>query len=371
MSTPRAGVHLPVSIHLLPHSQDDLLNVKPISPSVPTRTPRTVTTLRDVARLAGVSPATVSRILNGTAIVADDKRQAVEAAIAQLGFKPNLSARGLRSGSSMTIGVLTQELESPHFTAAVKGIDEGLLGSGYAPIVVPGHWNPDEENERARLLISRHVDALAIVGGSLSDDQVLEFASQLPVAITGRTLTGERLVSFDIDQREGGRLAAEHLIALGHRQIAQITGLAQQRDARERAEGFMLAHAQAGLPVDPRLIVQGNFEEQGGEDAMNRLLDGGVPFTAVVCANDQTLFGARLALMRRGLRVPEDVSLVGFDDLPPARYMTPPVTTVRQPMFDMGLAVAAALLRALGAVPGRPVTVPPATLIVRESTCRR
>jgi LacI family transcriptional regulator len=346
--------------------------LKPIShhPAAPAKAPsRSATTLRDVARLAGVSPATVSRILNGTAVVADDKRQAVEAAIAQLGFKPNLSARGLRSGSSMTIGVLTQELESPPFTAAVKGIDEGLVGSGYAPVVVPGHWNPVEENERVRLLISRHVDAVAIVGGSLSDSQVLEFASQLPVAITGRRLTAPHLMSFDTDQLEGGRLAAEHLIALGHRRIAQITGPQQHRDARERSEGFMLAHAQAGLPVDPRLIVQGNFEEVGGESAMAALLDGGAPFTAVVCGNDQTLFGARLTLMRRGLRVPEDVSLVGFDDLPIARYMTPPVTTIRQPMFELGLAVAASLLLALGAQPIRPAPALGVSLVVRESTC--
>jgi LacI family transcriptional regulator len=343
--------------------------VKPISQSAPGRVAqRAVTTLRDVARLAGVSPATVSRILNGTAVVADQKRQAVEAAIAQLAFKPNLSARGLRSGSSMTIGVLTQELESPHFTAAVKGIDEGLLGSGYAPVVVPGHWNPVEENERVRMLIARHVDAVAIVGGSLSDREVQEFASQLPVAITGRRLEADNLMSFHLDQREGGRLAAEHLISLGHRRIAQISGPPTYRDARERAEGFMLAHAQAGLPMDPRLIVQGNFEESGGEAAMNVLLDGGQPFTAVVCGNDQTLFGARLALMRRGLRVPEDISIVGFDDLPIARYMTPPVTTVRQPMFDIGLAVAAALLTALGAAPQRPAGVPRLGLVVREST---
>lgn len=329
---------------------------------------RAVTTLRDVARLAGVSPATVSRILNGTAVVAEDKRRTVEAAIAQLGFKPNLSARGLRSGSSMTIGVLTQELESPHFTAAIKGIDEGLLGSGYAPVVVPGHWNPEEEAERVRLLISRHVDALAIVGGSLSDAQVQEFALHLPVAITGRKVSAPNLMSFDIDQREGGRLAAEHLISLGHHHIAQISGPQRYTDARQRVEGFMLAHAQAGLAVDPRLMVEGDFEEKGGEAAMNRLLDAGVPFSAVVCGNDQMLFGARLTLMRRGLRVPEDVSLVGFDDLPVAKYMTPPVTTVRQPMFQIGMAVAAALLSALGATPVRPVTVPEVSLVVREST---
>jgi LacI family transcriptional regulator len=234
---------------------------------------------------------------------------------------------------------------------------------------VPGHWNPEEEAERVRLLISRHVDAVAIVGGSLSDAQVQEFASQLPVAITGRKVAAPNLMCFDIDQREGGRMAAEHLISLGHRHIAHITGPQRFSDARARVEGFMLAHAQAGLAVDPRLVVEGDFEEKGGVAAMNRLLDGGVPFTAVVCGNDQMLFGARLALMRRGLRVPEDVSLVGFDDLPIAKYMTPPVTTVRQPMFEIGMAVAAALLSALGTAPVRPVTVPAVSLVVRESTC--
>lgn len=346
--------------------------MKPISSEPQIRdsgAPRAVTTLRDVARLAGVSPATVSRILNGTAAVADDKRKAVESAIAQLGFKPNLAARGLRGGSSMTIGILTQEMESPHFTAAIKGIDEGLVGTGYAPLVVPGHWNPLEEHERVRLLISRHVDAIAIVGGSLSDAQVLAFAEQLPVAITGRQLSGPNLISFHLNQREGARLATQHLLELGHRQIAQINGPQSHLDARERMDGIRLAHAQAGVPMDARLMVEGDFQEKGGAAAMARLLDSGVPFTAVVCGNDQSLFGARLTLMRRGLRVPEDVSLVGFDDLPVARYMTPPITTVRQPMFEIGQAVAAALLSRLGATPPLPVATPVVSLSVRESTC--
>jgi LacI family transcriptional regulator len=325
-------------------------------------------TLRDVARLAGVSPSTVSRILNGTAAVAAEKRAAVEAAIAQLDFRPNLSARTLRGRASMTIGVLTQELESPYFTAGIKGIDEALLGSGYVPVVVPGHWQPAEEAERMRLLISRHVDAVVILGGSLSDAEVTQFARQVPVAITGRRLEAPNVMSFAFDQLEGGRMAAGHLIELGHRHIAHISGPRAYADARERTEGFMQAHARAGLAVDPRLIIEGNFEEKGGIAAMNTLLERGVAFSAVVCGNDQTLFGARLALMRRGLRVPDDVSLVGFDDLPTAAYMTPPVTTVRQPMFEMGMAVAAAVLRALGADPVRPVGVPAVSLAVREST---
>jgi LacI family transcriptional regulator len=339
------------------------------SPAAPLQ-PGPETTLHDVARLAGVSPSTVSRILNGTARVAADKRQAVEQAIARLHFKPNLSARSLRNGSTRTVGVLTQELESPYFARGVRGLDEGLRGSGYAPIIVPGHWNPIEEAERMRLLIARRVDAIAILGGQLSDAEITEFARRQPIAVTDRSLQAPNVMSFDFDQFEGGRMATQHLIQLGHRRIAHIAGLKSQADAAKRKEGYLRAHADAGLPVEPRLIVEGNFVETGGVLAMNQLLDAQVPFTAVFCANDQTAWGARLALQRRGLRVPEDVSLVGFDDLPVSAFMSPPVTTVRQPVYEMGLAVAAALLQALGQPSGTPTGYPPLSLVVRESTRR-
>lgn len=327
-------------------------------------------TLHDVARLAGVSPSTVSRILNGTARVAADKREAVEQAIARLQFKPNLTARSLRSGSTRTVGILTQELESPYFARGVRGLDEGLQGSGYAPIIVPGHWSPTEEAERVRLLMARRVDAIAILGGQLSDAEITAFARRQPIAVTDRSLQAPNVISFDFDQFEGGRLATRHLIELGHRNIAHITGLKDQGDAVKRKEGYLRAHADAGLPVQPRLIVEGNFLETGGIEAINRLVDQGVPFSAVFCANDQTAWGARLALQRRGLRVPEDVSLVGFDDLPPSAFMSPTVTTVRQPVYEMGLAVAASLLKALGQTPAGSTTYPPLSLVVRESTRR-
>ena len=338
------------------------------SPSL-TRPKSEPATVQDVARLAGVSPATVSRILTGSARVAEDKRRAVEAAIQKLKFRPNLSARGLRSGSTHTIGVLTQELESPYFANAVKGVDEGLTGSGYTPIVVPGHWNPDEESERVALLTARKVDALIVLGGRLGDARLAELAQQLPVAIIGRRTDAAGVFSFSQDQVEGARLATAHLIALGHRRIAHIAGPSNQVDGQERKEGFMLAHRQAGLSVDPALIVEGDFMETGGIAAMETLLGAGHGFTAVFCANDQSLWGAKLVLHRRGMRVPEDLSLVGFDDLPQSKYMTPPVTAVRQHTFAMGQAAAWALLNALGREMDEPApTVPAIHLEVRETT---
>jgi LacI family transcriptional regulator len=235
---------------------------------------------------------------------------------------------------------------------------------------VPGHWSPNEEAERIRLLIARRVDAIAILGGRLSDAEITDFARRQPIAVTDRALQAPNVMSFDFDQFEGGRLATRHLIELGHRRIAHIAGLREQGDAVKRKEGYLRAHADAGLAVEPRLIVEGNFLETGGIQALNQLLDQRLPFTALFCANDQTAWGARLALQRRGLRVPEDVSLVGFDDLPPTAFMSPPITTVSQPVYEMGRAVAASLLQALKQMPLEPIRYPPLSLVVRESTRR-
>ncbi|HEY8976992.1 MAG TPA: LacI family DNA-binding transcriptional regulator [Burkholderiaceae bacterium] len=325
-------------------------------------------TLLDVARLAGVSAATVSRILNGTARVTEDKRAAVEKAIERLQFRPNFAAQSLRSGSTRTIGVLTQELESPYFTRGARGIEDGLQGSDYAPIVVPGHWNPAEELDRARLLIARRVDAMVILGGNLQDEQVVDMARKLPIAITGRELHAPNVFSLHCDQVEGACRAVRHLIDLGHTRIAHISGPVAYPDAVDRREGYMRAHSSAGLAVDPRLLRVGTYMETGGSEAIKQLLDDGHPFTAVFCANDQTLWGARQVLYERGVRVPEDVSLVGFDDLPQSAYMTPAVTTVHQPIYEMGRSAAHQLLAALGATPPRSDPVPDLRLVVRGTT---
>lgn len=326
-------------------------------------------TLIDVAREAGVSASTVSRILNGTARVDGSKRTAVEDAIRRLDFKPNLFARSLKTGTTMTVGILAQDIESPFYTRAMRGIEQGLAGSGYAPIIVSGHWNAREEAERIRLLQARRIDGLVILTGHMSDEEILGFARQQPIVVTGRHLEGPQIRSHTIDHATGGYLATKHLIGLGHRRIAHIAGPLDQIDAIARHEGYRRAHEEAGLVVDPELVVPGDFLESGGLMAMNRLLDSGLAFTAVFAANDQSAFGARVAMYRRGIRVPDDVSLVGFDDLPVAAYLTPPLTTVRQPIYEVGLFAAQALLNMLGQ-PTPEVELPPLSMTVRETTRR-
>ena len=249
--------------------------------------PDTVTLL-DVAREAGVSPSTVSRILNGTARVAPDKRTAVENAIRKLDFRPNLSARSLKTGTTMTVGILTQDIESPFFNRAMRGIEEGLTISGYAPIIVSGHWNAKEEAERIRLLLARRIDGLVILTGRLDDAQIIEFARHQPIVVTGRKLDAPNVRAQALDQEHGGYLATRHLISLGHKRIAHIVGPLDHGDATERLAGYRRAHEEAGLSVSPELLVQGDFLESGGLLAMNRLLDSGHTFTAVFAANDQT-----------------------------------------------------------------------------------
>ncbi|MCG2586293.1 LacI family DNA-binding transcriptional regulator [Massilia sp. TS11] len=326
-------------------------------------------TLTDVARRAGVSPSTVSRILNGTAKVADDKRAAVMAAIAALNFAPNQMAQSLKHGRTMTIGIVVQDIASPFFDELLHGVDDGLKGTGYASVIVSGHWNADEEAERIRLLLARKVDGIILLSGRISDANVLNFSAQRPIVSTGRVLHTRRAVGFKLDNEYGAWMAVRHLIDLGHRRIAHLSGPADNRDAVERLAGYRRALDEAGIGFDPRLVVEGDLHEGGGLLAMNRLFDTQQPFTAVFAVNDQTAYGARLCLYRKGIRVPDDVSLVGFDDLPGSAYTTPPLTTIRQPLYVIGQTAVSALLSLIN---GEELSrdIPPVELIVRETTRR-
>lgn len=327
-------------------------------------------TLAEVARAAGVSASTVSRILNGTANVSATKREAVERIMLQLNYRPNVLARGLASGRTMSIGVLTQDISSPFYGEALRGIEQGLSGSGYHPLFTSGHWHEQEETEAIDILLARKVDALIILGGVTPDERLREVASRVPLVALGRTLPDLASQCVRVDNREGAYLATQHLIELGHRCIAHLAGVPSHRDAQDRLEGYKAALADARIEFDPELVMEGDFMEHSGYLATTRLVDGRKMFSAIFAANDQMAYGARLALYRKGLRVPEDVSIIGFDDLPSSMYTSPPLTTVRQPTFDMGAAAARCVL---GMLSGEPPYLPPlgVQLILRETTARR
>lgn len=301
-------------------------------------TPRQPVTLAEVAREAGVSPSTVSRILNGTAQVKAAKVTRVRAAIERLGYKPNAFARGLATGASGSVGVLTQDVASPFYGDALGGIESGLMGSGYSPLIVSGHWRTDDEEHAVELFMSRRVEALIVLGGRLPEDELRALAGQLPVAVLGRPvdLASPGSVSLSLDNHGAARGVVNYLLDRGHRRIGHIAGPQDHADARDRLAGYRRALEDRGLPFQPGLVVQGDFHEPSGLIGARQLLAQHPDMTAIFSANDQMAYGARLALYRLGLRVPEDMSLVGFDDLPGSAYTTPPLTSVRQPMAEMG-----------------------------------
>jgi LacI family transcriptional regulator len=328
-----------------------------------------VVTLAMVAEAAGVSPSTVSRILTGNARVSDDKRKAVEDAIAKLNYQPNVLARGLAQGRTLSIGVLTQDIDSPFYGQAHRGIEDELVGTGIVPLFVSGHWNVDDEAERMTHLLGRRVDGVIVLTGRLTDEQIRQYAKRVPIVVTGRTIKGSNIASMRVDDFKGAHRATHHLIELGHRRIAHIAGPQDHADSVERLKGYRKALEEGGIPFDPKLVVVADFREPSGAQAINQLLDSKQSFTAVFASNDQSAYGARLALYQRGIRVPEDVSLIGFDDLPGSRYMIPPLSSIHQPVYELGQAAARVLLKLIEGGKSR-VALPEPELVARESTRR-
>jgi len=328
-----------------------------------------VVTLEMVAREAGVSPSTVSRIMNSTASVSLDKKRVVEAAIRKLDFRPNPVARGLAGGRTLSIGVVTQTISSPFYGEALHGIEEKLGAAGYIPIFVSGHWHEAGERKAFEALLSRRVDGVIVLAGRLPNRALHRYAKTLPMVVVGRDLTGPQLFSLNFDNRTGGLLATRHLIECGHTRIAFIAGDPAHQDALDRQAGYRAALDAAGIAFEPALVVPGDYTEASGLVAVSRLLESRLPFTAIFAANDQSAIGAALGLYRNNVRIPDDVSLVGFDDLAQAKFAIPPLTTIRQSVYEMGSQAAAAMLDLLrGATPA--VALPLPQLVPRESTRR-
>lgn len=320
-----------------------------------------------VAIEAGVSPSTVSRFLNGTAKVNGPKRAAIEAAIRKLNFVPDPMASGLAGGKSRCIGVITQALDSPFYGQGLLGIEDVLLASHHAPLFMSGHWREEDERRCIASLQGRRVDGIIILTPCLPDAALLEQLGRTPIVVTGRSLAANRLVSLNFDNFTGARMATAHLIGLGHTRIAFIKGVLSHPDGVERYRGYRAALKDHGIEYDPKLVVLGDFRESGGKRAVEKLLHAGVPFTGLFAANDQMAVGAALALSEHGIRIPEDVSLVGFDDLSGSAYTIPPLTTVRHSIYEIGKLAASVMIQLINGDVPQPKTPLP-QLVVRKST---
>lgn len=327
-------------------------------------------TIQDIADRANVSISTVSRVLNETAPVAKDTRARVLSIIEELGYQPNLSASRLAGGRSRTIGVLTQLIGSPFYDVILRGIFRGIDSSGYSPLFADGRWDAEKDLVALNMFMQHQVDGLIILNGHTPDDVLIEIAQEIPVVIIGRKIPEIKDQCMPFDDFEAAKNATHYLINAGHRRIAHITGLMNHEDAIERQKGYIAAFKEAGLELSPELIIEGDFTEPSGMMAVEMLMLQGHLFSAIFAANDQMAFGARLALYRRGLRVPEDVSLIGFDDQVPSAYMIPPLTTMRRPPLEIGETAGKALV---DMIQGKQVVLPKflSKLIIRESVSRR
>jgi LacI family transcriptional regulator len=327
-------------------------------------------TIHDIAREAGVSASTVSRVLTGNAPVAEEKREAVQAAVKKLRYRPNAIAQGLVSGRTGAIGVLTQSIASPFYGEIMLGIERGLAESSYHAVVASGNWRTEDELSALSLLSGRRVDALIVLPGIIPDEHLRHVGEELPLVVIGRSIAGFESHCLRIDDMQAAHDATRYLIGLGHQRIVHIAGPRSHQDAVDRRAGYMRAISEAGLSVNHQLIIEGDYTEHSGLMATQSLISRAMLFSAIFAANDQMAYGARLALYRNGLRVPDDISLVGFDDQPSSAYTTPPLTTVRQPTLAIGQAAAHAVLELLA---GHTISLPTLTtdLTIRESAARR
>lgn len=331
-------------------------------------------TIVDIARRAGVSPSTVSRVLRDTTGVSAKKKAAVHEAVAALNYQPNIFAQSLASGQSMTVGVLTQNFGSPFYDGILQGILQGLENTNYWPLFADGRWQASLEEKSLAMLLDRLVDGVIIVGGQTPEARLQEIATNKHLIVVARELATMPDRCLYLDNFQAAYNATRYLLDSGHRHIVHITAPVfyeqSVNDVHQRHMGYQQALRDAGIEPDPDLLVEGNLQQQSGVLAVEMLLTRGRPFSAIFAANDQMAFGARLALHRRGIRVPADVSIVGFDDESSAAYMVPPLTTIRQPSVQMGQKAAEAVLSLIdNKVPDLPLFQ--GELIVRESVVRQ
>lgn len=332
---------------------------------------RAVPTLEAVAARAGVSRATVSRVVNGSPKVTPEVVEAVTRAIADLNYVPNRAARSLASRRTQVIALVVPEstakvFADPFFASIVQGVALSLADTEYTlNMVISSETNPDKTR---RYLMGGNVDGALVVSHHSGDHSYAQLGSTLPIVFGGRPVSESQHESYfvDVDNVAGSAGAAEHLIARGRRNIALITGPQDMPAGLDRFTGWRDALQAHGL--DTSLVEYGDFSPYSGMEAMRRLLATGRPIDGLFAANDQMAAGAYSAIHEAGLDIPRDIAVVGFDDDNFGLTATPPLTTVHQPSIGLGEAMARVLVRRLAGEPVDRVTLLPTELVVRQSS---
>jgi len=323
-------------------------------------------TIAEVARLAGVSTATVSRTLAQPEKVKARTRERVLEAVAATGFIPNAQARNLRLQATRTVILLVRDISNPFYLEIYKGVEEAAVDAGYK--VLMGDARDDDERilRYVDMVRERHADGLILMVGRFPE--ALAKRSRLPpIVVALEMLPGLNLPTVKVDNHAAARAAVAHLARLGHRRIAHIAGPMPDPMSLDRRDGYLAGLADAGLPADPNLVVEGDFGLAAGRAAIRTLAERDTDYTAIFAASDQMAVGAMGELRARGRNVPDEVSVVGFDDIVLAEAVEPQLTTVHQPRREIGQAAMALLIEQLSGGSRRPDLVLPTRLIERAS----
>jgi DNA-binding LacI/PurR family transcriptional regulator len=305
-------------------------------------------TLHELAKAAGCSVSTVSRALTvGPHPVNDATRERIIALANQLGYRPNMTARGLKMDRTFTIGLVVYNIASPFTPVLIRGIQEYLKQHDYFSIIISTDWDPDLESEAVHQLISRSIDGVIFVESWRDEvNPTLDLANK-PYVYVYRLFNGNYANSVLLDDRHGARLAVEHLVNLGHRRIAFINGPQGWNSSIERLAGYRDVLAQSGIPYDPALVAEGNWEVQSGYPATKKFLAMADRPTAIFAANDFMALGAIYTIQDAKLSVPEDIAVVGYDDRDIASFSKPTITTICPPGFEMGRLAAQLMINRL------------------------
>lgn len=328
--------------------------------------------IKDIAARAGVSIATVSHAFRNPGRVSDATRAKVLAAADEIGYSPNSLARSLRTARSGNIVAIIPDVADSHNSKLIKSIEKVAHSRGYSVLLGDTQGSEAREREFASMARSGQADGIILMShrlpftlgtGGLS-------AEELPPLVSGCEFTGhDSFPRVSIDDRQAARDATQHLVDLGHRDIAVVTGDMASSSSRDRFDGFRATMVDAGLDVNERLVVYGEYSLQCGETSANALLMQRVRPTAIFCFSDEIALGAMYALREKGFRVPDDISVIGFDNIPFAKYFAPPLTTIAQPAEAIGATCATLLLDLIdGRRPEETRLILPHELLIREST---
>jgi len=314
------------------------------SKSLRPRRPTGHTSIRDVASRAGVSIATVSRAVNGISTVDPELARRVWKAVEEVGYLPNTQARALVSGRSRMLGLIVSEITNPFFPELVQEFENLAVAQGYEVLIGSTNYDPGRTESLIKRMLQRNVDGVAVMTFGIEEDLVQKLVDRgFPLVFVDAGPQLENIRVLKVNYGEGIRQAVQHLAALGHRQIGFISGPLRLRSAVARRDAFIKAMRELGLKVPRQHLVEGDHTMEGGIAAMEKLTALSALPTAVLCSNDMTAIGVLHALYRTTHRVPDDISVVGFDDIHLAQFMLPPLTTVQMSCKELAVAAVDAL----------------------------